>query len=224
MASQSELPKKLSGWKEIMSNNENPQLDSNRQRDLYIRTLCQKVKGSIETKQRPIKMDSRTIYRALSSKRTPFQTGTDEWSHLWKVPRGRWISQTCPMWLWGYSSFTISSPGPVLHGTKWLIWRPHKQSPTFHSKCGINTGLIKKKASTTDEWRSWCRGRMWATPYRYIHTYLHAYIHTYIHTYMSLMQVNHLQHLYLLLWNDVDCKENKVIKKNTKKILFWVNM
>jgi hypothetical protein len=43
----------------------------------YIRTLCQKNKGSVEIKQRTIKMDSRTIYRTLSSKRTSFQTGID---------------------------------------------------------------------------------------------------------------------------------------------------
>jgi hypothetical protein len=35
-------------------------------------------------------------------------------------------SATCPVWLWGCSSFEISSPGTVLHGTKWLLWRPHK--------------------------------------------------------------------------------------------------
>jgi hypothetical protein len=29
-------------------------------------------------------MDDRTIYRTLSPKRTPFQTGFDRWSHLWK--------------------------------------------------------------------------------------------------------------------------------------------
>jgi hypothetical protein len=29
-------------------------------------------------------------------------------------------SVTRPAWLWGYSSFEISSPGPILHGTKWL--------------------------------------------------------------------------------------------------------
>jgi hypothetical protein len=88
----------------------------------YIRTLCQKYKGSVEIKQRPIKMDSRTIYRTLSSKGTSFQTGIDGWSHLWKAPRRRWTSHTCPVCLWGYSLFEISSPGPVLHGTKWLLY------------------------------------------------------------------------------------------------------
>jgi hypothetical protein len=71
-------------------------------------------------------MDSRTIYRTLSSKRTSFQTGIDGWSRLWTVPRRRWISHIYPVLLWGYSSFEISSPGLIIHGAKWLLWRPHK--------------------------------------------------------------------------------------------------
>jgi hypothetical protein len=43
----------------------------------YTRALCQKNKGSVKIEQRPIKMGGRTIYRALSPKRTLFQTGTD---------------------------------------------------------------------------------------------------------------------------------------------------
>jgi hypothetical protein len=43
----------------------------------HIRTLCQKIKGSTETKQEPVKMDSWTICRTLSSKRTPFLIGAD---------------------------------------------------------------------------------------------------------------------------------------------------
>jgi hypothetical protein len=43
----------------------------------YIRTVCQKNKGSVEIKLRPITVDSRTIYRTLSSKGTPFQIGID---------------------------------------------------------------------------------------------------------------------------------------------------
>jgi hypothetical protein len=42
------------------------------------------------------------------------------------------------MWLWGYSLPKISPPGSVLHGTKWLLWRPRKESPTFHLKYRIN--------------------------------------------------------------------------------------
>jgi hypothetical protein len=41
------------------------------------RTFCQKNKGFVEIKQRPITMDSRTIYKTLSSKGTPFQTRID---------------------------------------------------------------------------------------------------------------------------------------------------
>jgi hypothetical protein len=54
----------------------------------------------------------------LSPKRTPFQSRIDRWPHLRKVPRRRWISHKYPVWLWGHSLFKISSPGPVLHGTK----------------------------------------------------------------------------------------------------------
>jgi hypothetical protein len=74
------------------------------------------------------------------------------------------------MWLWGQSLFKIASPGPVLCGIKWLLWRPHKESPTFHSKCWINKGLIKR-GSTINHWRSQCKGRiLWPTPYTYMHT------------------------------------------------------
>jgi hypothetical protein len=45
----------------------------------HIRTLCQKNKRSVEIKQRPIKMDSGTIHRTLSSKGTVFKLGlTDD--------------------------------------------------------------------------------------------------------------------------------------------------
>jgi hypothetical protein len=71
-------------------------------------------------------MDSWTIHRTMSSKGTPFQTGIDGWSHLWKVPRRRWIIHTCPVWLWGYSSFEILSPGSILYRAKWLLWCHHK--------------------------------------------------------------------------------------------------
>jgi hypothetical protein len=40
----------------------------------YNRALCQKNEGSVEVKQRQIKMGGRTIYRTLSPKRAPFQT------------------------------------------------------------------------------------------------------------------------------------------------------
>jgi hypothetical protein len=110
----------------------------------YTRALCQKNEGSVKTKQRPVNMGGRNIYRTLSPKRAPFQIGIDWWSHLEKVPRRRRISHTYPVWLWGCSPSKIPSPGPVLHGTEWLLWRPHIQSPTLHSRCGINKGLIKR--------------------------------------------------------------------------------
>jgi hypothetical protein len=76
-----------------------------------------------QAKQTPVKMGDRTIYRTLSPQRTPFQTGIDRWSHLWKVPRRGWISHIYPMWLWGHILFKISSPGPVLLGTRWVwVW------------------------------------------------------------------------------------------------------
>jgi hypothetical protein len=112
-----------------------------------------------------------TTYRTLSPKRTPFQIGIDWRSRVRKVPRRRWISHTHPVWLWGCSPCKISSSGPIFHGTKWLLWRPHIQSPTLHSRCGINKGLIKS-GSTIDHWRSRCKGWiLWRIPYTYIHTY-----------------------------------------------------
>jgi hypothetical protein len=113
-------------------------------------------------------MGGRITYRTLSPKRTPFEIGIDWWSHLRKAPRIRRISHPYPMWLWGCSPHQISSPGPVFHGTKWLLWRPHIQSPTLQSRCGINKGLIKR-GSTIDHWRSRCKGWiLWPTPYTYI--------------------------------------------------------
>jgi hypothetical protein len=80
VASQLEFPRERSGAgrTEITKNNGNPQLDSTG-KGTYIRTLCQKNIGSVEIKQRPIKMDSRTIYRTLSSKGHLFKLGlTDD--------------------------------------------------------------------------------------------------------------------------------------------------
>jgi hypothetical protein len=90
-------------------------------------------------------------------------------ANLWKVPTRRRISHIYPMWLWGHSLFKISSPGPVLYGTKWLLWHPLNWSPTFHSECRINKGL-SYRGSTIDHWKSLCRGQiLWPTPYTYIH-------------------------------------------------------
>jgi hypothetical protein len=85
------------------------------------------------------------------------------------------------VWLWGCSSRKISSPGPVFHGTKWLLWRPHIQSRTLHSRCGINKGLIKR-GSTIYHWRSRCKGWiLWPTPYTYIHTYIPHPVNFWMH-------------------------------------------
>jgi hypothetical protein len=86
----------------------------------------------------------RTIYRTLSLKRISFQIGIDRWSHLRTAHGKRWINHTYPTWLWGHNLFNISSIGPLLYGIKWLLWRPHKQSSTFHSKWMIDKGLTKK--------------------------------------------------------------------------------
>jgi hypothetical protein len=58
-------------------------------------------------------LGGRTIYSTLSAKRTPFQTGTNMWPHLWMVLRKRWISHIHPMWLCGHSLFKILSLWPV---------------------------------------------------------------------------------------------------------------
>jgi hypothetical protein len=74
--------------------------------------------------------------------------------------------------LLGLESCKISSAGPVFRGTKWLLWRPHTQSPTLHCRCGINKGLIKR-SSTINHWRLRCKGWiLWLTPCTYIHTYI----------------------------------------------------
>jgi hypothetical protein len=114
-------------------------------------------------------------------KRAPFQIGVDWWSHLRKVPRRRRISHTYSVWLWGCSSCKISSPGPDFHGTKWLLWRPHIHSPTLHSRCGINKGLIKR-GITIDYWMVTVQGLDFMAHHLYIHTYIHTHIHTYIRT------------------------------------------
>jgi hypothetical protein len=79
---------------------------------------------------RPIKMGGRTIYWTLPPKRTLFQTcerclEEDE-------------SATHILRLCGHSSFKISSPWPVLCGTKWLLWCSHKVLHFIRS-----AGLIK---------------------------------------------------------------------------------
>jgi hypothetical protein len=77
------------------------------------------------------------------------------------------------MWLWGHSLSKISSPGPVLYGTKWLLWCPDKQSPIFHSKCRINKGLIKRR-SILHHWSLRCKGWMIMAHPSYIHSFIHS--------------------------------------------------
>jgi hypothetical protein len=78
VASQLELPRKRSGTGQIeiietLGSHNWTQTG----KGTYTRSLCLKNEGSVEAKQRRIKMGDRTIYRTLSPKRTPFQTGTD---------------------------------------------------------------------------------------------------------------------------------------------------
>jgi hypothetical protein len=42
------------------------------------RTLCQKNQGTVNIKQKPVKMGDRTTLRALSPERTPLQNGINE--------------------------------------------------------------------------------------------------------------------------------------------------
>jgi hypothetical protein len=108
-----------------------------------------------------------------------FSNGVDRWPNLWTVPRRRWISHTCLMWLWGHSLFKISSPGPVFYGTKWLLRRTHKQSCTFHLKCRIDKGFFKKRGSTIDHWRSQCKGWIIMAHSLCFHSFIHSFIHSY---------------------------------------------
>jgi hypothetical protein len=106
------------------------------------------------------------------SEMTHFQTGTDRWPQFRKVPRKRRISNTYSTWLWSHSLFKISSSGPNFYEATWLLWRPHKQSPTFHSKYRIHKGLIKRW-NTIDKWRSQCMGPIFfAHPYAFLHSFI----------------------------------------------------
>jgi hypothetical protein len=96
--------------------------------------------------------------------------GIDWWSHLRKVPRKRQISHTHHVWLWGCSPCKISSPGPVFHGTKWLLWCPPIQSPTLHSRCGINKGLIKRGSNNISLKVAVQGLNFMAHPSTYVHT------------------------------------------------------
>jgi hypothetical protein len=99
-------------------------------------------------------MGGRTTYRTLTPKRTPLQIGLNCWSHL--------------MWLWGSCLHKIPSLGSILYGTKWLLWRPHRQSPTLHLKCGIN-----QKGKHNRSLKVTVLGPVFGPPL-YIHTCLHV--------------------------------------------------
>jgi hypothetical protein len=90
------------------------------------------------------------------------------------------------MWLWGHSFFKISSPTPVLYGTKWLLWRPHEQSPTFHSTCRINKELIKR-CSTIEHWKSQCKGRIIIAHSSYIHSFIQVLWKEAVITYLVVL-------------------------------------
>jgi hypothetical protein len=127
--------------------------------------------------------------------------------------RRRWISHTYPVWLWGCSPFKISSPGPVLHGTKRLLWRSHIQSPILHSRCRTNKGLIKR-GSTIDLQRSRCKGWfLWPTPYTYIHTTLTIWLNT--KRSLKILHFAHTWYLNVLYESPINIESN--ISWNTTK-------
>jgi hypothetical protein len=76
--SQLELPRKWSGTglTEITKNIGN-MYQTYTGKGTYTRALCQKNEGSVKTKQKPVKMDGRNIYRTLSPKSATFQIGID---------------------------------------------------------------------------------------------------------------------------------------------------
>jgi hypothetical protein len=116
-------------------------------------------------------MGGRTIYRSLSPEGTPLQTGIDRWPPLRTVPE-KWISHTYLIWLWGYALFKISPLRTSFYGTKWLFWRPRKQSPTFHWKYRTDKGLTKKRGTKYNiEGRSARAGLLWTTLYALIHSF-----------------------------------------------------
>jgi hypothetical protein len=68
--------------------------------------------------------------------------------------------------------------GPILW-TKWLLRHPHKQSPTFHSKCRTDKGLTKR-GSTKEQWWSQCKGEIIVAHNLCIHlSFIHSRNHNY---------------------------------------------
>jgi hypothetical protein len=67
-----------------------------------------------------------------SPERTPLQNGSVKYSHMRNMHRKRWISHTHPMRSWGHSLLKISTPGPILHETRWLSRCPCNKYTTLH--------------------------------------------------------------------------------------------
>jgi hypothetical protein len=102
-------------------------------------------------------MGGRTVYRTLSPKRTPFQIGIDRWPHCKRSLEEdeSAIHILCDCEAIAYLRF--HHLGQFFMEQSDYYDTPHKQSPTFHSKCRINKGLIRR-GSTIDHWKLWCKG------------------------------------------------------------------
>jgi hypothetical protein len=74
---QFELERKVSGTEHKSQKTLGIRNWTQRGKGNYTRAFCQKNKGSVQIKQRPIMKGGRTIYRTLLPKWTPFQTGID---------------------------------------------------------------------------------------------------------------------------------------------------
>jgi hypothetical protein len=108
---------------------------------IHTRTLCQKNQGTLKIKQKPVTVGGRTTYRTLSHKRTSFQTENDGPICERCLETDESATHTHPMRVWGHGLLKIPSPGPLSHGTRRLSWRPCKQNPALHSKCGTVEAL-----------------------------------------------------------------------------------
>jgi hypothetical protein len=98
------------------------------------RTVSQKKQGTVKTRQKQLWWVTRLLAGHCQLKDT---SSRNEWwmSHLWKVPRKRWISHTVSLWLWCYRLLKILLPGPLLYGAGYY------QDTALHLKCRIIEGL-----------------------------------------------------------------------------------
>jgi hypothetical protein len=128
---------------------------------------------AVEIKHRPIKMGGRTIYRTLLPKRTLFEIGISNDPICERCLEEQELSThtLCDREAMAYLRFRHLGQFFFFFGTKWLLWRPHIQSPTLHSRFWIDTGLIKVEI-TIDLQRSRCKGWFCAPP-PLMHTYTH---------------------------------------------------